>query len=444
MRRQGRFWLIIVAACAGLALPASAAATGRAIPDRYIVVLEDGTSGRAVAAEHRRALGVAVSYTYDHALHGYAARLPDAALARVKADPRVERVVQDREGVAIQAQTLPTGIDRVDADLGSQAAGDGTGTAPGDVAVMDTGIETTHPDLNVAGGVNCLGSYTGHNGTIGDENGHGTHVAGTVGAKDDDAGSTGAAPGVRLWSVRVLNSIGSGSAATQLCGIDWVTENAAALGIGVVNASTVLFGQADDGNCGYTNGDVLHQAICRSTATGVLWVFSAGNNGSVSFAGAAGPSYDEVLTVTAAADGNGTPDVGSTATFTCPSLSGTRKNPNYAPETDDRFASFSSYAVNGDSTHTIAAPGACIWSTYKGAAYGYMSGTSMAAPLVAGTAHLCIASGRCAGSPAETIQTLRTDAEAHSLANPGYGFGGDPLRPVEGRYYGHLLTAAGY
>jgi subtilisin family serine protease len=443
MRNRGLL-LLALATVVALSIPASSgAATGTVIPNRYIVVLEDSATAGTVVAEHEE-LGAVVGQVYRSALNGYSARLLPATLALVKADPRVERVVADREGVATLAQTLPTGVNRIDADLGSQAAGDGTGTAPGDVAIMDTGVETTHPDLNVAGGVNCVGSYGGHNGTIGDENGHGTHVAGIVGAKDDEVGTVGVAPGVRLWSVRVLNALGSGSTSTQLCGIDWVTANAPALGIKVANASMVLFGAADDGNCGATSGDPLQQAICNSTASGVLWVFGAGNNSNVSFAGAGGPSYDQVLTVTGLADGNGVPNVPTTSTYTCPAVNGSRKSPNYALETDDKHFSSSSYAVNGDAVHTIAAPGSCIWSTYKGGTYGNLTGTSMAAPHAAAAAHLCIASGQCPGTPAETIQKLRADAEAHSLADPGFGFTGDPLRPVTGRYYGHLLRAGLY
>ena len=456
--------VIAAAIAAVLAIPAVAGAAGaadeRPIPGQYIVVLKGGVDVDAVVAEHRRGAKAEVLVSYEHALSGYAAKLSASGLARVKADPRVESVQQDVEGKPLTAKapsggggggggtsssTMPTGVNRIDAELATATtlatADSTTKQTAGNVAVMDTGIQTNHPDLVVPGGVNCLGSYTGHDGTIGDENGHGTHVAGTVGAKDDGAGVVGAAPGVRVWSVRVLNNIGSGSTSTQLCGIDWVTANGPALGIRVVNASMALFGSPDDGNCGYTAGDVLHQAICRSTGAGILWVFSAGNSGG-SWAKAAGSSYPEVLAVTAAADSNGQPNVGSTSTFTCkPPGSKT----SYTSQTDDKYASFSSYAVSDvDISHTIAAPGACIYSTYKGSSYGHMSGTSMAAPHAAAVAHRCILSGQCAGSPAETIQRLRADAHAWNGANPGWGFAGDPLRPVSGRYYGHLSRAAQY
>ena len=443
--------ILLIVACfaAALAIPATAGATGQPIDGQYIVVLKDGASVSGTVADHRRGAGANVLMTYGSALKGYAAKLSARGLERVKSDPRVDFVQQDVGGGAVSAQSMPNGINRIDAELSSAATtlatADGT-PAPyretaGDVAVFDTGIASTHPDLNVAGGVNCLGSYTGHDGTIDDQFGHGTHVAGTIGAKDDSNGVVGVAPGVRLWSVRVLNNIGSGSASTQLCGINWVTQNAAALGIKVVNASQVLFGYADDGNCGYTRNDALHQALCASRDAGTLWVFSAGNNGAA-FTNAAGPGWRESLTVTAMADANGAPSLPTTRTFTC-------RPPNskkdYAAQTDDKYASFSSYAVTEiNKSHTIAAPGACVYSTWLGGGYAYQQGTSMAAPHVAGAAHRCILSGQCAGTPAETIQKLRADAEAWNTANPSWGFNGDPRRPVTGRYYGYLLNAAQY
>ena len=430
---------------AALLVPSTVAASGTPIPGHYIVVLKDNQAGATVAKLHARLYGALVSQTYDAALHGYSAELSDAGLTAVKADPRVAYVSQDREGQAALAQTLPTGVDRFDADLGSQLAGDGTGETPGDVAVFDSGIQPTHPDLNVAGGVDCLNGYSGDDGTWYDSYGHGTHVAGTIGAKDDAEGVVGVAPGVRLWAVRTLNAIGSGSASTQLCGIDWITANGPALGIHVANSSQALFAQADDGNCGNTVNDPLHQAICSSTAAGILWVFGAGNNHADMGPGP-GVGWDEVLTVTAPGDGNGQRNVGSTSTFTCPAPGTSRKVSYYAAETDDKYTSFSAYAVSAaDQAHTIAAPGACIYSTYKGSTYAYMSGTSMAAPHATATAHLCILSGRCTGTPAEIIQKLRADAEAYSLANPDFGFTGDPLHaPVTGRYYGYMIPAGLY
>jgi subtilisin len=425
------------------ALPSAAGAV-KPIPDQYIVVLRDGADAKAVAAEHRRRAGAQVLDTYGAAIDGYSARLSAAELHKVKTDPRVDYVTQDLQADPLGAQTLPTGINRVDADLSSTLAGNGSGATPGDVAVYDTGIQTSHPDLNVAGGVNCLGPLNERNdGTINDAFGHGTHIAGTIGAKDDSTGVVGVAPGVRLWSVRVNDAWGVSSTSMQLCGIDWLTQNGPSLGIKVVNASQTLIGSTDDGNCGYTNNDVLHQAVCASTAAGLTWVFSAMNS-NAEFQSSGGAGYNEVLTVTAMADSNGQPNVGSTSSFSCRMVLKTNGS-STSTGVDDTQASFSNWTANpADQAHTIAAPGVCIWSTFKGSSYGYWSGTSMAAPHAAGTAHLCIVSGQCAGTPADTIQKLRSDAAAYTQASPGFGFRGDPLRPVTGKYYGYLIRAGLY
>ena len=439
--------------CLAVMLPVSAAQADP-IPGQYIVVLEDGADIADVAADHKRLAGAEVLDTYGHAISGYSAKLSKAGLDRIEADPRVAYVTPDREGDALfgkggggsgttqPAQTLPTGINRIDSDLGSPLAGDGSGDVNADVAVFDSGVQTNHPDLTVAGGVNCLGSiYTDNDGTIGDLNGHGTHVAGFIGARDYAVGVVGAAPGARLWSIRVADGAGASSLSKQLCGIDWLTANAASLGIKVANASMGLFGKTDDGNCGYTSGDVLHQAVCRSTDAGLLWVFGAGNTtGDLNYMPGAG--YDSVLAVTAMGDSNGKPMPSSTSSASCKLVSGKTSN-TYV---DDKFASWSRYAVSAaDRAHTVAAPGICINSTYKGSTYGSNTGTSMATPHAAGAAVMCIATLQCTGTPAETIQKLIADAETYTRANPDYGFTGDPLRPVNSStHYGWLVRAGLY
>jgi subtilisin family serine protease len=417
-------------------------ASAREIPGQYIVVLNDGADVGDVVADHRRAARAEVLDSYTHALRAYTARLSAAGLAEVRADARVESVTPDREGRVAQAQTLPAGINRIDADLSSALAGNGSGTVDADVAVYDTGIQTNHPDLNVAGGVNCLGARTASNdGTITDQNGHGTHVAGIVGAKDDLNGVVGVAPGVRLWSVRMGDAGGISSTSAMLCGIDWLTANGPSRGIRVVNASVGLFGKMDDGNCGNTVGDPMHQAICASTAAGLLWVFASGNTaGDLNQMPGAG--YDEVLAVTAMADSNGIAQPGATTTFTCKPVNA-KKSETVA--TEDQYTSWSRYAISAaDQAHTLAAPGKCVNSTYKGSTYGPLTGTSMASPHVAGTAAMCFVSGQCSGTPAGAIQKLVADADAYTRANPGYGFTGDPLRPIAGRYYGFLVRPGLY
>ena len=330
----------------------------------------------------------------------------------------------------IQAQALPKGVNRVEGDLSSTRSGNGVGIVNATVAVIDTGIDVDHPELNVVGGKNCS---TGS--TFDDGNGHGTHVAGTIGARDNAVGVVGVAPGVRLYAVRVLNNFGSGTNSTVLCGIDFVDSRSPAKGGTITVANMSIGGPgADDGACGSIDGDVVHAAICRATADGVTFVAAAGN-ADRTFVGQIPAAYDEVLTVTAIADMNGRPGGGAIAAC--------------GGDVDDTVADFSNFARSGtqDAAHTIAAPGACIHSTWKGGVYRRLSGTSMATPHVAGAVALCIASGRCTGlTPAQIVQKVRADAAARPVS---YGFDGDPSRPIVDpggttRFYGHLLYLGGY
>jgi subtilisin len=419
----------LVALALALALAAPAVAAGSGAVGRYIVVLRDGVNSAAVATDHAAKYGASVSHIYRAALKGYAASIPDARLAALKADPRVVFVSADREVHAV-AQTLPTGINRIQGDASSQLSGNGSGSVSGlAVAVIDTGIDLDDPELNVQGGKNCSSGRT-----FDDGNGHGSHVAGTIGARDNADGVVGVAPGVPLYAVRVLNNAGSGSWASVACGIDWVTANRAALGIKVANMSLGGSG-SDDGNCGRSNNDALHLAICNSVAAGVTYVVAAGNS-NADFAGFVPAAYNEVLTVTAEADFNGAPGGGAAATCRA--------------DVDETPADFSNFTIAGSSDvgHTIAAPGVCILSTWKGSGYNTISGTSMASPHVAGTAALCIATGKCTGSPATIISKLRADAAAQPAA---YGFSGDPNMPIKSGgpnpktlYYGYLVYAGGY
>ena len=418
--------ITVLAALVGMAtiLPtatSTAAPSPPRAPGHYIVVLHDNvTDSGAVANEHRARYGANVSFVYGSALKGYAAQIPDANLARVRADRRVQFVGMDGE-VAASAQQVPTGIHRIGGPISSQLSGNGSGALSGvAVAVIDTG-SGPHSDLNIVGGKNC---QTGK--SYNDGNGHGTHVAGSIGAKDDGAGVVGIAPGVPIYSVRVLNNYGSGSWSSVACGIDWVTANASRLGIKVANLSLGGPG-ADDGNCGNTNNDALHKAICGSVAAGVTYVVAAGNSG-VDFQGSIPAAYDKVLAVTAVADFNGQPGGGGASTCRA--------------DVDETAADFSNFAtLTADQAHTIAAPGVCILSTWKGGGYNTISGTSMAAPHVSGVAALCIATGACLGSPASVMTKLRDDAAAQLVA---YGFTGDPRSASGSRYYGYLTYAGGY
>jgi len=384
------------------AMPAVAAAASRghtaAFPDlpedatrataplsaagRWIVVLRDGAS--VTTATGRAAnLGIKVDHAFRSAVHGYSARLTGPQVARLRADPQVASVVPD-ELITATGQSTPRGIRRVNATESQIAQINGSDErVDADVAIVDTGIDRHHVDLNVAGGYNCYTKSGSANDpkAWGDSNGHGTHVAGTVGALDNGIGVVGVAPGVRLWAVRILDPAGDGLVSWYVCGLDWIASQRDPLDasrplIEAVNMSVAKPG-SDDHNCGLTNKDVMHQAICRLVASGVTVVAAAGNN-SFSAAKLIPASYNEVITVSALADMDGKP--GGLGGSLCYSWS--------SWDQDDTFADFSNYGHDVD----LIAPGKCTYSTLPGNTYGWISGTSMAAPLVTGAAALYKAS----------------------------------------------------
>lgn len=361
-------------------------ANGHIIPGQYIITLDPTLDVPATAADMAQAYGIGVGFVYQHALRGFSATIPEARLAKLQGDPRVFSIQPDRV-VTIQgkpavkptpapvAQTLPTGIDRIEGELSSALSGDGKGDVNVDVAVIDTGIDIDHPDLNVVDGYNCQRGKT-----YDDGNGHGTHVAGTIGAIDNTIGVVGVAPGARLWAVRVLDSSGSGTWSSVICGIDWVTANAATIEV----ANMSLGGTGSEGSC---NDNGLHEAICNSVAAGVTYAVAAGNE-SDNAANHVPAAYDEVITVSALADFDGLP--GGLGAPTC------------RADEDDSFADFSNYGADVD----IIAPGVCIYSTWKGGGYNTISGTSMATPHVAGAAALYL-STHSGVTPAQVKSALQ-------------------------------------
>ncbi|MDP9329085.1 MAG: S8 family peptidase [Actinomycetota bacterium] len=339
---------------------------------RFIVVLRRGAGDPGqVAAEHARAYGAEITKVYHSAIDGYAATIPSSRVAALRADPEVLFLTADGQ-VSATDQTMGIGVERIHAGSGADKA---NGV---NVAVIDTGIDLRHPDLaaNIVGGTNCS---SGGPKSYGDVNGHGTHVAGIVAALDNGIGVIGVAPQAKLWSVRVLDKDGFGSWSDVICGIDFVDSKSPANGGPIVVANMSLGGYGhDDGNCGLTNGDAMHMAICRAVGDGVTFTVAAGNSGvdisqALTFVPA---SYDEVITASALADSDGK---------SC----GAGADTIYAP--DDTFAYWSNYATSAtDLSHMVAAPGVSIYSTYNGGGYATLSGTSMASPFVAGSAALYI------------------------------------------------------
>jgi subtilisin len=419
-----------LAAVAGFLLLASSAS---ASDQSYVVVYKDSVeSPAAVTSSLERAGGFARGFAYGSALKGFSARLSDNQLKRLRERAEVAYVVPDTTVTAASMQpvlageTVPPGIRRAGAASLTEAHHASTSA----VAVLDTGVDLSNTDLDVVSGKNCISTSL----PAKDDNGHGTNVAGIVAARDNGAAVTGVAPGTRIVSVKVLNNKATGTLSQLLCGIDWVTANAAAWNIRVANMSITGSGK-NDNNCGITNKDPEHQAICRSTAAGVTYTVSAGNS-KADFAASRPASYPEVLTVTAMSDNDGAPGaVGRSAWCK-------------TGEADDRYGSYSNYAVGTLAiAHTVAAPGTCVVSDKMGGGTSTYWGTSQAAPHVAGAVALCIGSagepGPCAGlAPSAVIARVRADAAgAATVAN---GFYGDPLRPYGSRYFGFLASAGRY
>jgi len=357
------------------------------IPNQYIVVLKDDSVVNAESFQSNlQNLGGSIENIYQNVLNGYSVTIPDEnVLEMIKQNPQVAYVEQD---FAIKAfsQTLPTGINRVDGDLSVTRSGDGKGTVDADIAILDTGIDLNHPDLYVYRDISFISSASSGM----DDNGHGTHVAGIAAAKDNSAGVVGMAPGARLWAVKILDRNGGGSISTLLKGIDYVTKHANE--IDVVNLSLGC-------EC---NSQALNTAISNSIKSGVTYVVAAGNDGRD--AEAESPAnHPDVITVSAISDSDG-------------KCGGKGPGTNYG--SDDSFASFSNYGPVVD----ISAPGVKIYSTYKGGSYATLTGTSMAAPHVAGEVAL-YKSIHINASPTDVRDELLSIGSKSSTKCDGSGHG---------------------
>ena len=370
-------------------------------PATHIVVFHDGVDADAASLDLVGRHGLTREFVYRAALRGASFIIPPGRLADVQGDPRVA-YIERNQVVKAFPQVVPSGVYRIGADDNNTADIDGVDERVDvDIAIIDTGIQLDHPDLNVFKHVNCArgGPFGGDcksGGSEGEDgNGHGTHVAGTAAALDNGIGVVGVAPGARLWAVRVLDDNGSGWMSWIIGGIDYVTANA-----GKIEAANMSLGC----EC---SSSALDTALASSVGAGVVYAVAAGNSGkdASTFSPA---NHPDVITVSAIADFDG--QGGALAVPTCRNDVGT----------DDTFATFSNYG----SKIEIAAPGVCILSTWNDGGYYTISGTSMSSPHVVGGAALYIVENP-GTMPAQVRDGL---IAAGTPQNDPYGdgFTGDP------------------
>ncbi|MCI0381412.1 MAG: S8 family serine peptidase [Gemmataceae bacterium] len=325
--------------------------------DRFIVRFKFEVRNPAAEAARLAAdLGGEVLHIYDRPINGCALKIPADRKKALLADAAVARLEHDAMAYAL-AETTPTGMGRMGVPYPPTRSRNGLplpppfsnqGTEFVDIAIMDTGVDNTHPDLNV-----IFNKGFGL-ADIGDPNGHGTHVAGTAAARMNDFGVVGVAPGARIWNLRVLDANGSGPFSQVIAATMFVAANSNQ--IKVCNMSL-----------GGPYNQTLIDAVELCVAKGVVMVVAAGNSSddASQYSPAAAPS---AITVAALADSDGRP--GGTGGKT-------------SAGNDDTFADFSSFGAVVD----VIAPGVDILSSWPGT-FNTISGTSMSSPHVAGLAVL--------------------------------------------------------
>ena len=368
----------------------SASQMGQVIPGQYIVVLnDDALNLRDILSEVAKKVnieGTEILHIYEDVLNGFAISVPnERVIEALEQSPFVDYIEKDKIVKAF-AQTLPSGVNRVDGDLSSTKSGNGGGAINTDIAILDSGIDTSHSDLNIYHQKTFVSGTSSGN----DDNGHGTHVAGIAAARDNSIGVVGIAPGAKLWAIKVLDRNGSGALSTIIKGIDYIRQYASQIEVANLSLGCECKSSAFD------------TAINNAVKAGITFVVASGNSGkdASTFSPANNPN---VIAVSAIGDSDG-------------KCGGTGPSTGYGR--DDTLASFSNYGAVVDMT----APGTKIYSTYKGNSYATMSGTSMAAPHVAGAAALYEASHPGA-SPSEVRNALLSKGSTSSTTCDGKGHG---------------------
>jgi subtilisin family serine protease len=340
------------------------------VKDSYIVVLKSGRIARTVAAEHQ----ATPLRTYTRVFNGFSATMTARKARQVAADPDVAFVQPNVIHRISDTQNNPPsyGLDRIDQRNRPVNAAYTYNTTASNVRayIIDTGIRTSHQDF---GGRASSGFDAVDGGTADDCNGHGTHVAGTVGGT-----AYGVAKGVQLVGVRVLNCEGSGTTAQVVAGIEWVTANAVKPAV----ANMSLGGGADT---------VLDNAVSASITSGVSYSIAAGNGFLGLFA-----------------------------------LDACTQSPARVPAAITVSATNSSDAkpswANRGTCVDVFAPGISIPSTWNTSdtATNTISGTSMATPHVAGAAALYLA-GHPGDTPAQVQAAIVGNATTGVVTSPGSG-----------------------
>ena len=283
------------------------------------------------------------NYTSHHSINAISADIPESTIDKIKKSKKI-RYIEDDAYVHIAKKASPPpqridwGIYKINAPT-TWATTTGNGVK---IAIIDTGISKKHPDLTVSGGINLVGTSSSKKWD--DDNGHGTHVAGIIAARNNTIGVIGVAPDAELYAVKVLNSYGGGSISDVIEGIDWAVQN---------NMDIISMSLGTD-----TYSQAFADASANAYNSSILLVAAAGNSG----------------------DGNiSTDDVQYPAKFDSVIAVSAIDSNNVAP----------AWSADGSEVE-LAAPGAGIYSTWLGGGYTAMSGTSMAAPFVSGTVALII------------------------------------------------------
>jgi serine protease len=372
MRSIAALASVIATTVVGIASPAEGAEASSIVPNRYIVVFKDSVANPALeAAEIVRRNGGTLHFTYTKAVRGFAATLPAAAVKGLARNPKIAFIEQDRAVKAGATQSPATwGLDRVDQpSLPLSGSYEYDSGASGVYAfVIDTGIRTTHTLFG--GRVQAGLGYTAINDGRGttDCNGHGTHVAGTIGSS-----TYGVAKGVTLVPIRVLDCNGSGTTSGVIAGVDFVAKSSARPAIGNMSLGG-----------GYSS--TLNSAVAKVVDAGVTMIVAAGNE-STDACGRSPASEPKAITVA-------------------------------STTSSDARSSFSNYGSCVD----IFAPGSSITSTWYSSdtSTSTISGTSMASPHVAGAAALALAADASA-SPAQVTGAILNTATTGKVTSAGTG-----------------------